>query len=56
MRVSRTPHHICESPYSSAKPLPPWVWIAWSTHLIAASAAAYLAMFEASPAPFAPAS
>ena len=37
-------------PYSSAKPLPPWVWIAWSTQRIAASAAAYFAMFDGSPA------
>jgi len=42
---------MSESPYSSAKPLPPWAWIARSTHLMAASAAAYFAMLLASPAP-----
>jgi hypothetical protein len=50
VRTSRTPHHMSVRPYSSAKPLPPWVWIAWSTHLIEASAAAYFAMLLASPA------
>ena len=35
MRTSRTPHHMSARPYSSAKPLPPWVWIAWSTQWIA---------------------
>ena len=50
VRTSRTPHHMSVSPYSSAKPLPPCVWIAWSTQWIAASAAAYLAMLLASPA------
>ena len=38
------------SPYSVDNPLPPWVWIAASTAARAASAAAYFAMFDASPA------
>ena len=37
-------------PYSLARPLPPWVWIAASSACRPASAAAYLAMFAASPA------
>src|SRR3712207_6853579 len=46
----RTPQYMSVSPYSSAKPLPPWVWMAWSTQWMAASAAAYFAMFDGSPA------
>jgi hypothetical protein len=38
------------SPYSVETPLPPWHWIAASIAASAASAAAYLAMFDASPA------
>src|ERR1700747_2660708 len=37
-------------PYSLARPFPPCVWMAASTAAIAASAAAYLAMLDDSPA------
>ena len=35
------------TPYSWDRPLPPWVWIAWSTVCTAASAAAYFALLAA---------
>ena len=53
-RDARRPAHRgarLPSPYSCASPLPPSVWTAWSTQAMDASAAAYLAMLAASPAP-----
>src|SRR5690606_5311329 len=51
IRPTRTAPSRVPSPYSEASPLPPWVCTAWSTVRVAASAAAYLAMLAASPAP-----
>ena len=50
IRESREPASICTRPYSLARPLPPWVWMARSTALHTASPAAYFAMLAASPA------
>jgi len=50
IRLSRDEARAWTRPYSSARPLPPWVWMAWSTALQAASAPAYFAMLAASPA------
>ena len=50
VRMSRAMPHMSARPYSDDIPLPPWVWMAWSSAPRAASAAAYLAMLAASPA------
>ena len=50
IRIARTTPSRADRPYSLVMPLPPWVWIAASNAFQAASAAAYLAMLDASPA------
>ncbi len=45
------PTSIAATPYSWDRPLPPIDCTAWSTALVEASPAAYLAMFAASAAP-----
>src|SRR5215468_8259081 len=50
MRSSRARPQYGIKPYSLDRPLPPCAWMAASTAAIAASAAAYLAMLEDSPA------
>ena len=50
VRMRRVTNHSSDSPYSCDSPLPPWVWIAWSSALSAASDAANFAMLAASPA------
>src|SRR5664280_1138713 len=50
IRSRRAMPHRSASPYSEDMPLPPWVWMDWSSAARVASAAAYLAMLAASPA------
>ncbi len=50
VRMRRAKPHRSARPYSLARPLPPWTWMAWSSAASDASAAAYLAMLEDSPA------
>jgi acetyl-CoA C-acetyltransferase len=44
VRIRRVTNHSSDSPYSWDRPLPPWVWIAWSSALSAASEAANFAI------------